>query len=152
MDPKGGAPDLSSYISELARQSGRPAEDLLVQIGRWAAEAKESDDPRRLGLAAFAEKKFRLAARDSGKAAFAKKRRGAEDCAERADRGLEGDSSSNELDFANAVRVYRAGLEDLGVYGKGRDDLRLPTSPSSTTMRQASHSSWLRRKLILGSE
>jgi hypothetical protein len=77
-DPKGGAPDLSSYVNELARQSGRPAEEFLVQIGRWAAEAKESDDPRRLGLAAFAEKKFRLAAEYFGKAADAEEHRGAE--------------------------------------------------------------------------
>ena len=28
-DPKGGAPDLSSYVNELARQSGRPAEEIL---------------------------------------------------------------------------------------------------------------------------
>ncbi|MGO9596883.1 MAG: hypothetical protein ACLP7Q_02555, partial [Isosphaeraceae bacterium] len=60
-DPKGRAPDPSSYMNELARQSGRPAEEILGQISRWAAEAKESDDPRKLGLAAFAEKKFRLA-------------------------------------------------------------------------------------------
>ena len=129
-DPKGGAPDLSSYVNELARQSGRPAEEILGEIGRWAAEAKESDDPRKLGLAAFAEKKFRLAAENFGRAADAEKRRGAEGFRKSAaDRTLEGDSYSNALDFAKALRTYQAALDDLKVYRKGRDDLGLPAYP-----------------------
>ncbi len=100
-DPKESAPhDLSSYVNELARQSGRPAEEILGEIGRWVAEAKESDDPRTLGLAAFAEKKFHLAAENFGRAADAEKRRGAEGFRKSAaDRSLQGDSYTNLLDF-----------------------------------------------------
>ena len=137
-DPKGGAPDLSSYVNELARQSGRPAEEILGEIGRWAAEAKESDDPRKLGLAAFAEKKFRLAAENFGRAADAEKRRGAEGFRKsRADHTLEGDSYSNALDFPKALRTYQAALDDLKVYRKGRDDLGLPAYPEYASDVQA---------------
>jgi tetratricopeptide (TPR) repeat protein len=131
-DPKGGAPDLSSYVNELARQSGRPVEEILAQISRWVADAKESDDPRTLGLAAFAEKKFRLAAESFGRAADAEKRRGAEGYRKSAaDRTLEGDSHSNALDFAKALKAYQEARDDLGVYRKGRDDLGLPAYPES---------------------
>ena len=133
-DPKSGAPDLSSYVNELARQSGRPAEEILGQIGRWAAEAKESDDPRKLGLAAFAEKKFRLAAENFRLAADAEKRRGAEGFRKSAaDHSLEGDSYSNALDFPKALQAYQAALGDLKVYRKGRDDLGLPAYPEYTS-------------------
>jgi hypothetical protein len=133
-DPKGGAPDLSSYVSELARQSSRPAEEILSQIGRWVAEAKESDDPRKLGLAAFAEKKFHLAAENFGRAADAEKHRGVEGFRKSAaDRTLQGDSYSNVLDFAKALQAYQAAHDDLGVYRKGRDDLGLPAYPEYTS-------------------
>ncbi|MGE5754365.1 MAG: hypothetical protein ACM35G_01410 [Planctomycetaceae bacterium] len=129
-DPQGGAPDLAAYVNELARQSGRPAEEILGEIGRWAAETKESDDPRKLGLAAFAEKRFRLAAEHFGRAADAEKRRGAEGFrTSAADRTLAGDSYSNALDFATALRTYQAALDDLNVYRQGRDDLGLPAYP-----------------------
>jgi tetratricopeptide (TPR) repeat protein len=133
-DPKGRAPDLSSYVNELVSQSGRPAEEILGQISQWAAEAKESDDPRKLGLAAFAEKKFHLAAENFRKAADAEKRRGAEGYRRSAkDRQLEGDSYSNALDFANALKAYQTAQSDLAVYRKGCDDLGLPPYPEYTS-------------------
>ena len=42
---------------------------------------------------------------------------------------LAGDSYSNALDFAKALRTYQAALDDLKVYRKGRDDLGLPAYP-----------------------
>ncbi len=129
-DSKGGAPDLSSYVSELAKQAGRPPEEILGQISRWVAEAKESDDPRKLGLAAFAEKKFRLAAENFSRAADAEKRRGAEGFRQSAvDRTLGGDSSSNARDFAQALRAYEAARDELGVYQKGHAELGIPSYP-----------------------
>ena len=129
-DPKGRAPDLSSYVDELARQSGRPAEEILGQISQWAAEAKESDDPRKLGLAAFAEKKFLLAAENFRRTAEVEKRRGAEGFRKSAaDHGLEGDSYSSALEFSKALRAYQVSQDDLGVYRKGRDDLGLQAYP-----------------------
>ena len=129
-DPRGGAPDLSSYVNELAQQSGRPAEEILGQISQWVAEAKESDDPRKLGLAAFAEKKFRLAAENFHRAADAEKRHGTEHFRKSAaNHSLEGDSYSSALEFAKALRAYQAAQGDLSVYRKGRDDLGLPAYP-----------------------
>ncbi len=94
------------------------------------AEAKEGDDPRKLGLAAFAEKKFRLAAENFGRAADAQKRRGADGFLKSAaDRSLQGDSYSSAAEFAKALRAYKTALDDLNVYSKGRQDLNLPTYP-----------------------
>ena len=149
--PEEWCPDLSSYVNELARQSGRPAEEILGQIGRSAAEAKESDDPRKLGLAAFAEKKFRLAAENFRLAADAEKRRGAEGFRKSdADHSFEGDCYSNALNCPKALQAYQAALGDLKVYRKGRDDLGLPAYPEYTSDVQALALKIANAKVALG--
>ncbi len=133
-EPKGRLPDLSSYISEFAKQSGFQTEEILGQVSRWVAQAKESDDPRKLGLAAFAEKKFRVAAESFGRAADAEKRRGAEGFRRSAaDRALEGSSFTLALDFEKALQTYWLALGDLEVYGRSQADLGLSVYPGYVT-------------------
>jgi tetratricopeptide (TPR) repeat protein len=129
-DSRAAAPNLSLYLNELARQSGRATGEIVREIGEWAAEAKASDDGRTRGLAEFAQRNFRLAAEHFARAADVEKRRGAEAFrTSAANRTLEGDSYSNALDFEKALQVYQAALDDLKVYRKGRADLGLPAYP-----------------------
>jgi tetratricopeptide (TPR) repeat protein len=132
-DPMGDVPDLSWYVNELARQSGRPAEEIRTEIGRWVAEAKESDDPRKLGLAAFAEKKFRLAGKTVGRLAGEEQSRGAEwNRKSAANRELSGDfysNASNVPDLREALTAYQAASSALKVYHDGLGELKLKVYP-----------------------
>ncbi|HMB02832.1 MAG TPA: hypothetical protein VKP69_03720, partial [Isosphaeraceae bacterium] len=58
-DPRGGETDLSSYIHELGRHYGFTPDEIKQEIGKWMEVArKDSNDFRKQGMVAFAEKRF----------------------------------------------------------------------------------------------
>src|SRR5262249_22630222 len=64
---RSGETDLSSYLDELGRHYGFTQEEIKREIGKWIETARQDQaDFHKLGMAAFAEKRFHLAGENFG--------------------------------------------------------------------------------------
>jgi tetratricopeptide (TPR) repeat protein len=115
-------PDMSAYVLQLARYYGFTAEEVRREIAKWVGSARtDSTDFRRQGIAAFADKNFRLAGEKFIKGAEQEARLGSERLRHSAKyRELAGDAFYGASDFGAALAEYHKAHTALGSY---RDSL-----------------------------
>ena len=111
--------DLSRYIQDWATTYGFSPQRVKAEIGKWATEAAQQDDPHQLGLAAYAKKNFGEASKLFEASAEsrikqieeAKSKAGQLTQEAVTDFRLAGDARYNQYEFDPALTLYQQALQ-----------------------------------------